>query len=340
MTRKMSQRGAGGSLPDGAGSSDADEQDGGRPSVGRRALLTRGGVVAAGVVGAGAVATAVAGPASAQVGDPVLMATANDAGDGVPPTELTAENAGVATFIVVNEGIDTSNNGAGPNVRLELSSATGTGPATTTVGGDLTATQDGLLWFTHQFLTTTGDIVPAPVLTEETGNVFAPLGTPTRILDTRSATGRANIVNPSGNLDSAGRLLAGKTIYINLDTLVFYAEAVLANVTVVDPTSGGYLILWSGVGATPTVSQINFAKANPALANFVSVEVAEHSTTVANAIAIHAAGTTQVILDVFAFIMPGFEYARYSLTPAGTTAAQRAARLQRARAAVNAAKQS
>src|SRR5580700_8143109 len=185
MTRKMSTRGAGDSHPDGAGSSEAGEQGNGRLSVGRRALLTRGSVVAAGVVGAGAVATAVAGPASAQVGDPVLMATANDAGDGVPPTELTAENAGIATFIIVNEGVDTTNSGAGPNLNLVPSSSTVPEPASTTVGGDLTATGDGTLWFTHNFTPGPG-ITPAPVHTEATANVFAPLGTPTRIVDTRS----------------------------------------------------------------------------------------------------------------------------------------------------------
>lgn len=344
MTRKMSPRGAGESLPDGAGSSDADEPGGGRLPVGRRALLTRGGVVAAGVVGAGVVATAASGPASAQATTAVDMNTANDAGtDLTQPTELDADNDTAPAFILTNTGIDASNEGSGPNLRLTPSPAGATGyePTASTAGGDLTATADGALWFTHDFaLASPAEIVPAPVHTEATANVFAPLGTPTRVLDTRSASGRANIVNPSGNLDSAGRLLAGKTIYINLDSLVFYGEAVLANITVVDPASGGYLILWSGVGAAPNVSQINFAKANPALDSFVSVEVAEHSATVANAIAIHAAGTTQVILDVFAFIMPGFEYAKYSLAPAGTTAAQRAARLQRARAAVNAAKRS
>jgi hypothetical protein len=339
MTRKMSTRGAGDSHPDGAGSSEAGEQGNGRLSVGRRALLTRGSVVAAGVVGAGAVATAVAGPASAQVGDPVLMATANDAGDGVPPTELTAENAGIATFIIVNEGVDTTNSGAGPNLNLVPSSSTVPEPASTTVGGDLTATGDGTLWFTHNFTPGPG-ITPAPVHTEATANVFAPLGTPTRIVDTRSSTGRKNIVNASGNLNSKGQLLSGKTIYINLDSLVYFGEVVLANVTVVQTAGSGYLTLWSGAGAKPTVSQINYTGANASIANFVSVGIAEYSTTITNVIAIHASETTQVILDVFAFIMPGFEYAKYSLTPAGTTAARQAARLQRARQAVNAAKRS
>jgi len=339
MTRKMSTRGAGDSHPDGAGSSEAGEQGSGRLPMGRRTLLTRGSVVAAGVVGVGAVATAVAGPASAQEGDPVLMATTNDAGDGVPPTLLTAENAGIATFVIVNEGVDTTNSGAGPNLNLIPSSSTVPEPASTTVGGDLTATGDGALWFTHDFVGA-GGIIPAPVHTEATANVYAPLGTPVRILDTRTAAGRTNIVNASGNLDSTGRLLSGKTIYINLDSLVYYGEVALANVTVTGTAGSGYLTLWSGAGTRPTVSQINYTGAKATIANFVSVATAEYSTTITNVIAIYADETTQVILDVFAFIMPGFEYAKYSLVPAGTTAARQAARLQRARQAVNAAKRS
>ncbi|HTZ22850.1 MAG TPA: hypothetical protein VMC83_02555 [Streptosporangiaceae bacterium] len=340
----MSTRGAGDPHPAGAGSSETGEQGHGRLSLGRRALLTRGSVVAAGVVGAGAVATAVAGPASAQATTAVDMNTANDAGTNpAQPTELDADNDTAPAFILANTGIDTSNTGAGPNLRLTPSPAAGAAlePTASTAGGDLTATADGELWFTHDFALVSPPVLfPAPVHTEATANVYAQLGTPTRILDTRSSAGRKNIVNASGSLDSAGRLLAGKTIYINLDSLVFYAEVLLANLTIVDPTTGGYLTLWSGDGALPDVSQINFAKSNPAIANFVSVNVAEHSSTVANAIAIHAAGTTQVILDVFAFIMPGFEYAMYSLTPASTTSAKQAARLQRARQAVNAAKRS
>ena len=344
MTRKMSTRGAGDSHPDGAGSSEASEQDHGRLSVGRRALLTRGSVVAAGVVGVGAVATAVAGPASAQATTAVDMNTANDAGTNpAQPTELDADNDTAPAFILTNTGIDASNVGSGPNLRLTPSPATATGyePTASTVGGDLTATADGELWFTHDFtLATPPELFPAPVHTEATANVYAPLGTPTRLVDTRSSTGRKYIVNASGNLNSKGQLLSGKTIYINLDSLVFFGEVVLASVTAVQTAGSGYLTLWSGAGAKPTVSQLNYTGANASIANFVSVGIAEHSATVANAIAIHASETTQVILDVFAFIMPGFEYAKYSLTPAGTTAARQAARLQRARQAVNAAKRS
>jgi hypothetical protein len=323
----------------GAGPSDEGEQDEGKRSLGRRALLTRGGVVAAGVVGAGAVAAAVAGPASAAAGDPVLQDTVNSAGTSATPTELDADNDTTPAFILTNTGVDTSTtpSGAGPNLRLTPSAETE--PTASTVGGDLTATLGGELWFTHNFAATTTaapEIVSAPVHTEATANVYAPLSAAVRILDTRSASGRANIVNASGNLNSAGQLETGKTIYINLDSQVFFAEAVFANVTVTDTTGSGFLTIWSGAAgiARPVVSAINYAK-GVTLCNFIACGVAEHSSTVTNAIAIYADTTTHVIMDLAGFTMPGFEYANFTV---GTANEASNARLQRAQLAMRKAK--
>ena len=346
MTRQVSLRGDEPSSPDGTGSSQNSEQstsNGRKPVLGRRALLTRGGVVAAGVVGAGAVAAVAAGPASAQATTAIDMNTANDAGTSSTVTELDADNDTTPAFIITNTGTDTAPvDGfagvySGPNLRLTPSPATATGyfPTASTVGGDLTATADGILWFTHDFtLASPPEIVPARVLTEATGNVYAPLSTPVRVLDTRTASTRKNIVNPSGNLNSAGQLEVGKTIYINLDNLVYFADAVFANLTVTDTEGAGFLTVWSGAGTLPITSSINFAKAE-SLSDFLVSGVAEYSTTVLNVVAIYAHQTTHVILDVSGFIMPGFEYAKFTL---GTVNEARNARLQRAQQAMRSAK--
>jgi len=327
----------------GAGPSEEGEQDEAKHSLGRRALLTRGGIVAAGVVGAGAVATAVAGPASAQATTAVDMNTANDAGTSGTSTELDADNDTTPAFILNNTGIDavttdgTTIDYAGPNLQLTPSTATGSAVSPSAAGGALTTTGagafTGALWFTHDFGGTPADIVSAPVHTEATANVYAPLPSPVRIVDTRSASGRANIVNASGNLNSAGQLKAGKTIYITLDTQVFFAETVFANVTVTDTAAAGYLTIWSGAAgvAQPPTAAINYAKGQT-LSNFLASGVAEHSATVLNAIAIYTAATTHVILDLAGFIMPGFEYANFIVGTAN--AAARNARLQRAQQAI------
>jgi hypothetical protein len=332
MTRKV-PRGTGSPEPN-----DNDELDG-KPSLGRRALLTRGGVVAAGVVGAGAVATAMAGPASAQATTAVDMNTANDAGTSATSTEIDADNDTTPTLILNNTGTDTDNN-AGPNLQLTPSTASGGVPSTlVTTGGALTTTAVGTyageLWFTHNFSTTsTPDIVPAPVHTEATANVYAQLLGAYRILDTRSASGRANIVNPSGNLDSSGRLKSGATIAINLDVLVYYAEAVFANITVVDQIAGGFLTVWSGAVTRPVVAAINYGPTG-ALSNFLASGIAEYNSSILNVIAIYADKTTHVILDVAGFAMPGFEYAKFTV---GSPNEARSARLRRAQQAMRKAK--
>jgi hypothetical protein len=339
MARKVS-RGAGSSEPN-----DNDGPDNGKTSLGRRALLTRGGVVAAGVVGAGAVATAVAGPASAQATTAVDMNTANEAGTSATPTELDADNDTTPAFILNNTGADSvTTDGvttvySPPNLRLTPSTVTGDtsafGPTPSTVGGDLTATADGFLWFTHDYtLASPAEIIPARVLTESIGNAYAQLEAPVRILDTRSAAGRANIVNPSGNLNSAGQLETGKTILINLDTQVFFAEAVFANVTVTDTAGAGYLTIWSGATALPATSSINFVKAQT-LSNFVVSGISEYSTTVLNVVAIYAHQTTHVIMDLAGFTVPGLEYSKFVQ---GSANKARNARLQRAQQAMRAAK--
>jgi hypothetical protein len=324
----------------GAGPSEEGEQDEGKRSLGRRALLTRSGIVAAGVVGAGAVATAVAGPASAQATTAVDMNTANEAGTNVSqPTELDADNDTAPAFILTNTGVDPANEGSGPNLRLTPSPSTATGlvPTASTVGGDLTATYDGNLWFTHDFaLASPAEVVPVPVLTAAIGNAYAQLEAAVRILDTRSASGRTYIVNPSGNLNSAGQLEAGKTIYINLDSLVVVAEAVFANVTVTETEAAGYLTIWSGAAgvARPDTAAINYAK-DQTLSNFLASGVAEHSATVSNAIAIYTAQTTHVILDLAGFTVPTLEYALFAQ---GSANQARNARIQRAQKALRNAK--
>jgi len=355
MARTVSDNGDGRSRPDGAGSSETEQDRKSRAALARRSMLTRGGVVAAGLVGAGALGAVAAGSASAQTGDPVLMNTANDAETDVSqPTELDADNSTAPAFILTNTGIDnetpegstTEYAFSGPNLRLTPSPGSSTPttipnayePTPSTVGGDLTATADGQLWFTHVFLSSSGVAEapdPAPIHTEATANVYAGLSAPVRVLDTRTASLRTNVINPSGNLNSSGQLETGKTIYLNLDSLVAFADNVIANITVTSTTAAGFLTIWSGEGTKPSSSNIDWSAANVTLANLTSSvvgsyppNVATDDITVGNVIAIYADTTTHVIVDAFAFTMPGFEYALY--TAAGPNSSTRSARLQRA----------
>ena len=197
--------------------------------VDRRALLMRGGAVAVGAAGAVAAGVAVAAPAGAAVSDPVLQGEVNSVGSNVAATEVTADNdpaTPTPTLVLTNTGGDTGSTEASPNLRLTPAASALVLPASATAGGDLLAGGDGNLWFTHA-IPNVGPVA-ATVHTDATDNLFVPLNGPNRILDTRSSAGRASILDASGNLNSSGLLIGGKTIHVNLTSLVNFANAVTA----------------------------------------------------------------------------------------------------------------
>jgi hypothetical protein len=295
----------------------------------RRALLTRGGVVAAGVVGAGVAGAAVAGSANAAAGDPVLQGGVNDVGVNVPSTEISATPINGGPTVVLTNLASIGLYEAPPPLRLTPSFRGLTMPSSLATGGELIPTYDGELYFTHA-IPSFGP-VSAAVHTDANSNSFAPLAVPHRILDTRS--GHPNVIDPSGNFDSSGRLLAGKTIHIDLSSLVSFADAVTANLTVIGPLAGGYLTLWSGVGGKPNASSINFAK-GAALSNLTVSAIGEftfNNVAHTDTIGIFAAATTHVLLDVAGFSVGSFGQV---LVPLAATSAARAARAKAARAAV------
>jgi hypothetical protein len=304
----------------------------------RRALLTRGGVVAAGVVGAGVAGAAVAGRANAMPGDPVLQGTVNTVGTNVAATEIDAANdpsTPTPTVILTNTGGNATTGEGSPTLRLTPAAAN-LFPPGATAGGDMMATNDGVLWFTHDFPpsgTFLGLVVAGVVQTDVISNSFVPLAAPTRILDTRSSGGRAHVSDPSGKFDSTGRLLAGKIIHINLSSLVIFADAVTANLTVINPAASGYLTLWSGVGGKPTAASIAFSKGQTISNLAVSALAHPNNTTDTDSIAIFASATTHVILDVAGFTVADFGQVLVA-SFAGTETRARAARIKAARAAI------
>src|SRR5712692_9984796 len=189
---------AGHASPIAPGGLEPESQQGNEDrAVGRRALLTRGGVVGAGVAGA-----AVAGAANAATGNPVVQGNVNSVGTDVAATEVAATNnlAPTPTVIVTNPGSRVVNTITEATPPLRLTQSPVVSPSTTGAGGDMVATSDGELWFTHG-IPTVGNF-PAIVHTDLNSNSFAPLAAPHRILDTRTSAGRANVLDPTGKFDS------------------------------------------------------------------------------------------------------------------------------------------
>lgn len=285
-------------------------------NLGRRALLT-GGAVMAGVAGAGVVAAATSGPASAATGDPVLQGSVNTVGTNAA-TEIDAANAnGAPTMILGNTGSPGANQ-ASPQLRLTPpSDTTLVQPPTTTAGGDIVASGDGFLYFTHAF---TGGAVWAGVHTDATANSFVPLSAPQRILDTRSASGRTHVRNPSGAFDSTGRLLAGHTIYVDLTSMVAFGDAVTSNLTVISPAGNGWVLVWPGAGSRPNSASISFSKGQ-AISNLTVSGIAQYtsSTSPEDTVAITTSVTTHVIFDVSGFHVGSLGQVNPSVSAFGST---------------------
>jgi hypothetical protein len=306
------------------------EPDEERRPVDRRALLMRGGAVAVGAAGAVAAGVAVAAPAGAAVSDPVLQGEVNNVGTNVAATEITAASdpaTPTPTLVLTNTGGDTGSTEASPSLRLTQAAA-GLGlPSSATVGGDLMADGDGSLWFTHG-IPGVGP-VPATVHTDVTDNLFVPLNAPNRILDTRSSAGRASILDASGNLNSSGMLIGGKTIHVNLTSLVNFGNAVTANLTVAGSTGAGFITLWSGATARPGTSVLNYA-AGQTLSNLTVTGLAEFSTAATDTIAIFANVTTHLVLDVAGFAVGNFGQVNPKFVSSTMTPAARARRARQA----------
>lgn len=265
----------------------------------RRALLRTGGVaVAATMAGLAVAEIATAGGASAATGEPVTMGATNDA--GTTSTSLTSAGTTGST-------LELANTTTLAPLRLVEQTRPTAQPALTS--GDL-ANYGGDLYYA------TGDPsgpLVGMVYSEVNANQLVPI-TPQRVLDTRYSGGRAKIVNAAGNLDSAGRLLAGHSIDIDLSSLEFAATAAYCNITIVGPVNGGWLTLWPG-GTRPSVSSINFT-ANAVIANF-----AVTGTSATDTVTIFASTTTHVLLDVTAFAVANPSQINPSVMPATMTMA-------------------
>ncbi|MEU1604428.1 hypothetical protein [Micromonospora matsumotoense] len=100
---------------------------------------------------------------------------------------------------------------------------------------------------------------------------------PTRLLDTRSAAGRARLLEGAGRIDARGRVLAETLLIVHLRDIVEYGDGMLGNITVADTTQGGFATVW-GTGSLPTASTINWAAAGQLLSNGVITQLGGYET--------------------------------------------------------------
>jgi hypothetical protein len=267
-----------------------------KSTVDRRRLLRRAGTVAAGVAGAGVAGAVAATPAQAAPGDPVLQGQVNNAGTAT--TAITSNGSVEPTLVAYNPYSEAVGSGtaAGPALRLVPN---GDWLKDESPAGSLSADSLGVPWVSVQY---PGFTFSHRALTDFNANFTVPI-TPTRAVDTRSAAGRARILNPSGNIDSAGRLIANRSINVDLSDLAFFPDAVLLNATVTGPGGGGFVTVWQFGTSRPGVSSINFASGQT-LSNFVfATSGFNEAQSVFSAVSVFSSQTTHVILDLVAFVV-------------------------------------
>jgi hypothetical protein len=302
-----------------------EQRDPSTPEIGRRRLLRRAGGVAAGVAGAAAVGAAVMPQAaSAAAGDNMVLG-ANDA--GVAGTTLTTntgssgalelKNTNLTTHVV--NGFTVDNFGA-PLRLVPAAPSTNSQAVAFNEVGTIGFDSAGTLWVCAQTLTADW------VYTTFTANQLVPIS-PTRILDTRFAAGRAAIIDASGNLDSQGRLMGGHAITVDLSSLVFAGTAVHANLTVVLPTSFGFASLLPGnqvLSGQPSTSNINY-NGGAVAPNFALCAIGQVNTVTSDAVKIYSSATTHVLLDVFAFTVNAPGQVNPAFLPNAASASNKAA---------------
>jgi hypothetical protein len=299
-------------------------------TVGRRRLLRRAGGVAAGVGAAAVVgATVTPSPASAAAGGSLVLGQSNDAGTAA--TGLTAAKGTSGTLALANTAAPATDKDdfdlVGPQLRLVPPAASANLQKTAyDEVGSVGVTNDGTMWLVAE------EGYADWVYTTFTANQLTPI-TPTRILDTRTAAGRAFIINASGNLDSTGHLLGGHSIQVDLGALVYFGTAVHANLTVIFPQGTGFATLMPGaqpIVGQPTTSNLNFTP-NVVTQNFAltAIDVVGDNTDV---VKIYSSHLTHVVLDVFAFTVNSPGQVNPEVLPGASAATAKALKVTKSRA--------
>jgi hypothetical protein len=261
-------------------------------TIGRRRLLRRAGTVAAGVAGAGAVgAAAAAAPAEAAAGEPVLQGQDNPA--GATTTKITNVSATAPTLALSNTVVSQTGE-AGPALQLNPS---GLAISPSAPVGSLAADANGDIWSSVSY--GTGQ---SYLFSNNNATMTVMLYTAQRVLDTKWPANRTGVLNPSV-IDSTGRVIGGQTLNLDLGAWVQFGHGLLANLTVVDPTAGGYVTIYPYGVARPNAASINHLTGT--LSNFTATAIGWFAdpNQPQDVISIFCQRTTRVILDAVGFVV-------------------------------------
>jgi hypothetical protein len=119
--------------------------------------------------------------------------------------------------------------------------------------------------------------------------------TPARFLDTRSGVGLAN---KQGSGDGNVRNLTIAGVTVGSTTVPTSARAIAANITVTNPTSGGFVTIWNTGATRPDTSNVNFTP-GLTVANFAIIPLGDSGQ-----ISIfNFSGETDILLDISGYFL-------------------------------------
>jgi hypothetical protein len=241
--------------------------------------------VLAGAAGATIIGAAINAPtAQAADGDPLHVGQNNQ---GASSTVLAISPASAsAPLQLVNE--------AGPALRLL---PVGNDYAGDLQPGDIVSTNFGPLVGVNygngrevDYLATGTDLanLPTPIAIP-----------PQRLLDTRTAKGRSNIVRKSSSsaLTSAGKLKARQWVDVAVDAATgpFVLSAIFANAAVVAPEKNGYLTVYPPSSTIPATSNIHY-RTGETLANAAFVALGTYAGDYV--VRLRTSQTSHLLLDL------------------------------------------
>ena len=294
------------------------QPESGAPAVvARRGFIRAGAIAAAATAGAVAASAASAQNASAADGDPITVGGTFTADNRTTSLEVT-NSTKLPTLRLTNP--------TGPSLMLNPISD----------GQDLMLPLGGLAG------TKTGPLIG---LADDTGAVFTstlvtgvdlaamptPLAiAPSRLLDTRYASGRGGLIAPAaGTFDSSHRLVGGKylDLFVGDADQDVTLQAAFLNITVTGALANGYIAAYPP-GPRPTASTLNYVPgATIANGAFVALGV----IGAAFAVRIYSFATSHVIVDLTGAAVTGQPGPAAGAT--ATTAARSATRSARNRPA-------
>jgi hypothetical protein len=268
-------------------------------------MLRGAGAVLAGTAGAGLVTAVTGTPANAAAGGNVIMGPNNNA-DTVT-TGITNNSVTSPTAAFHNTAAETLPDGsvvAGPALQLAPAGDFLTPHAPV---GSLGVANDGTVYVASApDPNNPGESFVDAFFTTAFASMVVPIN-PTRVVDTRDPALRTRILNPGGNLDAAGRLIAGHSIDIDLFDFVFFSYGMLCNLTVVSPLGDGFLTLYPFNTPRPLASALNYSRSLTVLSNFAvtgSGHFVDADQFLHDAVSVFASNTLHVIIDAVAFIAP------------------------------------